>query len=236
MFSVIPVIESAELPVSGFTVIPVIKCGVISEDEPVKGNELVWRELADKALIGDRTWANVGDLSFKAGVPTSTAYLALDRLENIGAIDRYSRGGLAVVSIEKVLTLLCAWRSLDRDTLAMTTRDAITPLLDSGKGAYALGGPDAANALLQGRSVADFSQHLVYLPTQTDLSLLPPGDEVRIVSMDKRAIKTWRGYSSLAQTYADLFATPGWAASEFRKALRDSFIRDREWDEKGDGR
>lgn len=199
----------------------------------MKGNELVWRSLADRALTGQRTWHSVADLAYEAGVPSTTAYLALERLESNGTVDRYSRGGLAVVSIDKLLTMLCAWRNLGRDTLTWTTREAISPLLDSSRGPYALGGPDAANALLQGRAVADFRQHLVYLPATVDLDGLPPGEEVRVLSMDKRAMKTWDGYSSLAQTYADLFATPGWQASEFRKALRDSFIQDREWDQEG---
>lgn len=200
----------------------------------MKGNELVWRSLADRALEGQRTWQSVADLAFDAGVPNTTAYLALERLEGNGTIDRYSRGGLAVVSIDKLLTMLCAWRNLGRDTLAWTTRDAISPLLDSVKGAYALGGPDAANAHLNGRAVADFREHIVYLPPTVDVSELPSGEDVRVLGMDKRAAKTWEGYSSLAQTYADLFATPGWQASEFRKALRDRFIRSREWDQEGD--
>lgn len=199
----------------------------------MKGNELVWRSLADRALTGQRTWRSVADLAYEAGVPSTTAYLALDRLESNGTVDRYSRGGLAVVSIDKLLTMLCAWRNLGRDTLAWTTREAIGPFLDSSRGPYALGGPDAANALLEGRAVADFRQHLVYLPATVDLDGVPPGEEVRVLSMDQRAMKIWDGYSSLAQTYADLFATPGWQASEFRKALRDSFIQDREWDQEG---
>lgn len=197
----------------------------------MKGNELVWRALADRALDGDRTWKNVADLAFAAGVPTTTAYLALERLESNGTIDRYRRGGLAVVSIDKLLTMLCAWRNLAGDTLAWTTRDGINPILESTPGPYALGGPDAANALLRGRAVADFQEHIVYLPPSVDLSDLPTGTEVRVLSMDKRAAKTWTGHSSLAQTYADLFATPGWQASEFRKALRDNFIQEREWDQ-----
>ncbi|HRN28833.1 MAG TPA: hypothetical protein PK781_10480 [Terrimesophilobacter sp.] len=200
----------------------------------MKGNELVWRSLADRALEGRRTWPNVADLAFDAGVPSTTAYLALERLESNGTIDRYSRGGLSVVSIDKLLTMLCAWRNLGRDTLAWTTRDAISPLLDTVKGVYALGGPDAANAHLHGRAVADFHEHIVYLPPLVDVSELPPGQEVRVLILDRRAEKTWDGYSSLAQTYADLFATPGWQASEFRKALRDSFIQSREWDHEGD--
>ncbi|KZE89223.1 hypothetical protein [Microbacterium sp. TNHR37B] len=202
----------------------------------MKGNELVWRSLADRALQGQRTWRNVTELAYDAGVPSTTAYLALERLESNGTVDRYSRGGLAVVSVDKLLTMLCAWRNLGRDTLAWTTREGIDPLLQSDKGPYALGGPDAASTILNGRAVADFSEHIVYLPASANLADLPPGNDVRVLTMDKRAARTWNGYSSLAQTYADLFATPGWQASEFREALRDRFVREREWDQEGDGR
>ncbi|WP_244893235.1 hypothetical protein [Agreia bicolorata] len=118
----------------------------------------------------------------------------------------------------------------------MTTLDAIGPFLHTDRGPYALGGPDAANAILSGRAIADFSEHIVYLPDRPELRELPEGDEVRVLSMDKRAAKTWTGYSTPAQTYADLFATPGWQASEFRLALRDAFMREREWDQEGDVR
>lgn len=210
--------------------------GKPEKEADVKGNELVWRVLADRAIEGKRTWANVADLAFEAGVPSTTAYLALERLEGNGTIDRYKRGGLAVVSVDKALTMLCAWRNLARDTVAWTTRDAISPFLDSSRGPYALGGPDAANAHLGGRAIADFREHLVYLPAAVDLSGLPESDEVRVLAMDERAMKTWDGYSSVAQTYADLFATPGWQASEFRTALRERFLPSREWDQAGDPR
>lgn len=208
----------------------------------VKGNELVWRSLADSALTGKRTWSNVGDLAYDAGVPTTTAYLALERLESNGTVDRYRQGGFSVVSIEKLLTMLCAWRNLDRDTLVRTTREAIEPFLDSARGPYALGGPDAANALLGGHAVSSFREHIVYMPgagqVRAELVQLTsqPEGNVRVLAMDKRAMKVWEGYSSLAQTYADLFATPGWQASEFRSALRERFVRAREWDQEGDFR
>ncbi len=130
----------------------------------MKGNELVWRVLADGALEGQRTWNNVADLAFEAGVPSTTAYLALDRLESNGTVDRYKRGGLAVVSIDKVLTMLCAWRNLARDTRRLDDADAIRPLPRLDRGPLRPGGPDAANAHSEGRAVADFREHLVYLP------------------------------------------------------------------------
>jgi hypothetical protein len=208
----------------------------------MKGNELVWRSLADHALKGERTWSNVGDLAYDAGVPPTTAYLALGRLEGNGTIDRYRPGGFSVVSIEKLLTMLCAWRNLDRDTVIRTTREAIEPFLNSARGPYALGGPDAANVLLGGHAVSSFREHIIYLPgtgeVRAELAQLTPEPEgdVRVLALDRRAMKVWDGYSTLAQTYADLFATPGWQASEFRSALREKFVRTREWDEEGDRR
>lgn len=205
----------------------------------MKGNELVWRSLADHALNGERTWSNVGDLAYDAGVPATTAYLALERLQVNGTVERYRPGGFSVVSIEKLLTMLCAWRNLDRDTIIRTTRTTIEPFLNSARGPYALGGPDAANNLLGGHAVSGFHEHIVYLPgtgeVRAELVQLTPeleGD-VRVLAMDKRAMRMWNGYSSLAQTYADLFATPGWQASEFRNALRERFVRAREWDQEG---
>jgi hypothetical protein len=197
----------------------------------VKGNELVWRSLADAAFREQRRWSNVADLAFSSGVPDSTANLALERLKEIGAIARYPRGGFSLISLDKVLTVLSAWRNLAKDTIALTTLDAIAPYLHQEKGPYALGGPDAATAILGGAHVADFVQHLVYLPIDPALGQLPPGQEVRVLSMDHRAVLDWTGYSSVAQTYADLFATPGWAASEYRYAIRDKFLREREWDQ-----
>lgn len=198
----------------------------------MRSNELVLRTLVDAALARKRRWSNAGDLAFEAGVPESSAYLALGRLTAIGATTKYGSGGFALVSVDKALTLLCAARNLEKDTLSTTTLDAIGPYLDSRDGPYAIGGPDAANAHLAGWHVSDFSEHLVYLPPQRLVDAdLPAGDEVRVLAMDRRAARTWTGYSSIAQTYADLFATPGWAASEFRIAMREKLLPWREWDQ-----
>lgn len=58
-----------------------------------------------------------------------------------------------------------------------------------------------------------------------------PGDEVTILRTDVRALRRWKDYASLAQTIADLFATPGWQAAEFRYAMPDRFIRERDWEQ-----
>lgn len=198
----------------------------------MRSNELILRTLADAALAGQRRWTNASDLAFEAGVPESSAYLTLTRLTAIGAVTRYGSGGFALISLDKALTLLCAARNLEKDTLATTTLDGIQPYLDTRIGPYALGGPDAANAHLGGWHVSDFSEHLVYLPPRRIVGgELPTGDEVRVLAMDQRAARKWTGYSSVAQTYADLFATPGWAASEFRIAMREKLLPRREWEQ-----
>ncbi|QQD76281.1 hypothetical protein I8920_00410 [Curtobacterium sp. YC1] len=199
----------------------------------MRSNELVLRTLVDAALGGTRRWDNAGDLAFEAGVPESSAYLTLNRLSSIGAATKYASGGFALVSVDKALTLLCAARNLEKDTLARTTVAGVQPFLDTAGGPYALGGPDAANVHLSGWHVSDFSEHLVYLPESRLAGAdLPEGEEVRVIAMDRRAARKWTGYSSVAQTYADLFATPGWAASEFRIAMREKLLHEREWDQK----
>ncbi|HEY8309856.1 MAG TPA: hypothetical protein VIG47_04835 [Gemmatimonadaceae bacterium] len=201
----------------------------------MKGNELVWRTLADAALNDRRRWKNVGEIADSAGVASRTGYLALEKLIEIGAVERRSPSGIAVTNPEKVLTVLAAWRNLGRDRIATTSLDAVRPLLDISRRPYAIGGPDAAIQYLDSwNNVSSRGKRLVYLPSDAVVSELPKGEEVIVLAMDKRAQRDWRsGYSSLAQTYADLFALPGWEAEEFRRALWSRHFSAPDWDQKG---
>ncbi len=199
----------------------------------MKGNELVWRSIADAALRGKREWANLGDLAHDAGVPVSTTHLAIQRLSEIGAIRRYGGGGLSAINPEKIVTMLAAARRLERDTLAVSTVDAVAVFLDQTDIAYALGGPDAAVEHLSGtNTIADRGTRIVYVPAGTDVRMLPAGDEVIVLAMAPRAAREWtNGYSSAAQTYADLFALPGWQAEEFRRALYTKLFSLHDWEQ-----
>lgn len=198
----------------------------------MKGNELVWRSLADAALRGRREWANLADLAHDAGVPVSTTHLAVQRLSEIGAVRPYGRGGLSGLNPEKIVTVLAASRRLPRDTLAKSTVAAVKAFLDDIDSTYALGGTDAAVAHLSGiNAIADRGTRIVYMPTTTDTSELAAGNEVLLLAMDSRAQRQWvDGYSSLAQTYADLFALPGWQAEEFRRALYTKMFSMNDWE------
>lgn len=142
-----------------------------------------------------------------------------------------------MLSPQKVLVLLSAYRNLVHDTMAVTTTEAINELLVSRPADVTLGGADAAIHWLGGRNtVATVSTRLVYvdevLPAESGMTLAP-GDEVRVVVRDAVARRTWSsGFTSLAQTYADLFAMPGWQAAEFRAALDRRLFAEPDWDQK----
>lgn len=186
----------------------------------MKVNEIVHRTLADAALRGDRRWDNLADIAFASQCSVSAVHAATRKLITIGAIQKYGRGGLSVLDPERVTTMLAVERDLQRDSIAATTKTAAEDLIARLDG-YALGGSLAAVHYLGGtNTVADHGQRLIYVPKRTQLNELPSGHEVLILAMDAVAEKAWRnGYTSLAQTYADLFAQAGWQASEFRRAL-----------------
>lgn len=198
----------------------------------MKSNELVWRTLLDAAISGTRSWTSLADLAFLSGVPVTTTHLATRRLSEIGAITQFRAGGFSVVSPYKILTLLCGWRNLSRDTMATTTKEALDQFVELGGFQIALGGKAAAAFHLGGNNVADFSEFIAYVPEALVQQInWPPGNQVKILQLDARAKVDWDGYSSVAQTYADLFATPGWQASEFRLALDEKYFSGRDWDQ-----
>jgi hypothetical protein len=217
----------------------------------MKKNELVWRELVDAAITQQhRRWDNIDDLAFRAGVAPATASYALRRLIEIGGIQQHS-AGFTVVNPEKVLTHLCAARSVMTDARAIVSlppEDFQSLLAAHDPAGLIRGGCDAAVELLGGvNTVSDFSEHLLYLrddqvahATDEQLQRLEPprhtgygrnrGNATFIVA-DPRAARAWRTHTSFAQTYADLFATPGWQASEFRIALHEKYLGKRDWDQ-----
>lgn len=209
----------------------------------MKKNELVWRELVDSAVIShQRRWANVDDLAFRAGVAPPTAFYALRRLVEIGAISQH-HAGFTVVKPEKVLTLLCAARSVVGDALMVTTltRTDADTLASTWADEVISGGASAAVELLGGKNtVSDYSEFILYLRDDSvvgpflealkHLTVRPGrvdvGDpaQVTVLLADRRAAREWGTHTSFAQTYADLFATPGWQSSEFNDALRSRYL------------
>lgn len=194
----------------------------------MRATDAVWRTLADTALDRRREWANTGDLAWQAGVGEKLAYKALQRPVSIGAVTRHPRGGFSVTDPERLVTLLAAARSLAG---ARRTRFEAAQACLAEAAEYAIGGSRAAAHHLGGRNmIADHGPAIMYVPAGTDLSALPPGDEALVFEADAHTLTAWRdGFTSRAQTYADLFAQPGWQASEFRRALWRAWFSVDDW-------
>jgi len=200
----------------------------------MKNVDIVWRTLADGALDGQRDWSSIGDIADAASVAPSTTHQALGRLVDIGAVRANSRRGYTVVSPEKLLEALAAHRNLRADTMVSTTLLAAQAFLDDPEVNYALSGSIAAVHYLGGRNrVADLGRRIVYTTRALTQDLFPAGDEVIILGQDPVAARNWRsGYASLAQTYADLWASPGWQAAEFIRALKAKLFTDADWEQR----
>jgi hypothetical protein len=194
----------------------------------LRATDAAWRTLADAALRGNRQWKNTGDLAWEARVGDKLAYKALQRLTSIGAVTRHPGGGFSVTDPERILAQLGAARTLQG--ARPTTLDAAQVLL-AGASEYAIGGTRAAAHHLGGRNViADHGPAIIYVPTSLNLGSLPHGDQALVFTADPHVLSTWSdGFTSPAQTYADLFAQSGWQASEFRRALWREWFTVDDW-------
>lgn len=190
--------------------------------------DAVYRTLADAALDGHRSWKNVADLAWQAGTGEKLAYKALGRLSAIGAVTRYPGGGFSTTDPERVLMIFASRRSLVPATrTSLEAAQALLPELAE----YALGGTRAAAHHLGGaNTIADHAPAIVYVPEGVDLADLPAGESALVLAADARSLQMWSdGYTSKAQSYADLFAQPGWQASEFRRALWRKWFSVDDW-------
>lgn len=194
----------------------------------MRETDAVWRMLADSALKGHREWKSTGDLAFESGVGEKLAYKALRRPVSIGAVTRHRGGGFSVTDPERVLTLLAAARSLHE---AIRTRFDVAQHLAATASAYAIGGTRAATYHLGGlKGIADHGPAILYIPTSVHVGGLPPGDEALVLTANAHTLDLWNdGFTSPSQTYADLFAQPGWQASEFRRALWRAWFTVDDW-------
>jgi len=193
----------------------------------MRATDAVWRTLGDAALSGRREWKSTGDLSWEAGVGEKLAYQALRRPVSIGAVTRYPGGGFSVTDPERMVTLLAAARSFT--PTRPTSLEAAQELVEA-LPAYAIGGTRAAAHHLGGNRIADHATAITYVPSNTDLTSLPHGYGALVFTIDPHTLATWNdGYTSKAQTYADLFAQPGWQASEFRRALWRAWFAVDDW-------
>ena len=103
-----------------------------------------------------------------------------------------------------------------------TTLPAAQALLDNVEIDYALSGSTAAVHCLGGHNaITDLGRRIAYTTRTLFQADFPASDEGIILTEDPVAARTWKsGYASLAQTYAHLWASPGWQAAEFTSSLK----------------
>lgn len=202
----------------------------------MKQKDIVWRTLADAALAHKRNWNSIREISEASRTSPDTTYLALGRLIDIGAIRANASSGFAVVSVSKLVEAFAASRNLKADTIVSTTLDAAQEVLRDEGFPYVLGGTNAAVHYLGGNNtVSDLGRRIIYTPVQDVLSNLPAGDEATFLVQDELAVTQWRdGYSSIAQTLADLWASPGWQSAEFLQALKKKMFTETDWEQPND--
>ncbi|SCX05199.1 helix-turn-helix domain-containing protein [Candidatus Aquiluna sp. UB-MaderosW2red] len=200
----------------------------------MKNVEITWRTLADAALGGQRDWSSIGEIADAASVAPSTTHQALGRLIDIGAVRANPLRGYTVVSPQKLIEALAAHRNLRADTVASTTLTAAQEFLDGTEVEYALSGSSAAVHYLGGRNtVADLGRRILYTTHPVSQKDFPKSDEVILLGQDSVAARTWRsGYASLAQTYVDLWASPGWQSAEFLRALKTKLFAEADWEQR----
>ena len=205
----------------------------------------VWRTLADAALAGRRTWDSARDLALDAGVGERLAYKAVARLVEIGAVRRLHPAGFVAVDPETI-TMMIATARTHRDA-TRTTVTAAQELMARAP-TYVVGGSAAAKRHLGGRVVfGSPPDAIVYLPEGFDIGDLPapaahvglerwPERGVLIHTANADTLAAWHdGYTSPSQTYADLFAQPGWQASEVRRELWKAWWTVDDWSRAEEG-
>lgn len=221
---------------------------------------MVWRELVDAAVQeGRRRWSSVEELAFEAGVASATAAYALRRLVEIGAVQPHY-AGFTLINPQKALTLLCAARSLasDAQLVVRMSRSEVSRVIEQldPKMIIAGGAMAAIELLDEVNTVSDYSEYVWYVRraevahrvrdivsqqnTQIETTFGRDRGNTIFLIADPRAARKWRRYASFAQTYADLFATPGYQSTEFRLALDERYLARVDWDSRpiphGEGR
>lgn len=190
--------------------------------------DVALRTLVDRALAGFRSWRSAAPLAHEAGVGDKITYKLLARVASIGAITRHRGGGFSVTDTERLTMILAARRTLK--PARHTTLEAAQALAGT-VAQYAIGGTRAAAHHLGGpNTVATHGAAILYVPEGVDLDDLPAGDTALVMAAGARDLRCWAdGFTSPAQTYADLFAQPGWQASEFRRALWKKWFAIDDW-------
>ncbi len=191
--------------------------------------EQVWRHLLVEEGGGRSRYPSLATLASALSLGVSTVHKALQRPADIGAIKINPGGGLRLLDPTRLLLLWAGHRNPTKDLLAevhvaMPAADA-EQLLRPGR--FVLGGFGAVVALQGGNSISDYDSVICYGDPRDLTGALrdTAGASTSITVLEPDPLlRRYGAVTPLAQAFADLFNTPGWAAARFVSSLTADLI------------
>ncbi|MGH9279775.1 MAG: helix-turn-helix domain-containing protein [Acidimicrobiales bacterium] len=193
--------------------------------------EQVWRHLIVGALEENRRrWDSVTALAEELGLGISTVHRALAHPTEIGAVVLRPIGGVRVLDPGRLLIAWAGRRRLSGDVVRRFRVCAAAPEVEQDMhGADAvLGGFGAVVARLGGNTIADYESVLVYGEPGLRAAIAPDEDGRTVVTVlePDPLLARYGPTTPLAQSWVDLFNTPGWQAARFVHTLLPRLVTD----------
>lgn len=188
--------------------------------------ERVWRHLLASGEQGRWRWPGLAALGSELGIATSTIHRALAYPTEIGAVTVEPSGGFTVSDAGRLLLYWAAHRNLRKD-ITRKFRTAlpvleVTRIISEAAGSESasrpappvLGGFSALVTAMGKNTIADYTTVMVYGEPE-GIPEDRAGDTEVIVLQPDPLLGNYGRFTTLAQSWADLFNLPGWQSSRF---------------------
>lgn len=182
----------------------------------MKKIELIWREILETGI--KNPIFEQKELAQEFGFSTSTVFMAIKPLREIGAVEVTGRN-FKIINFEKILMFWATHRNLQKDIIYQTHVDLpiyeIEGLVDNNTifGAYS-----AARHLLND-APADYDKVYVY----DGVPRFPKQKGIPNFFILKKDQFMQGKTTSVSQTFVDLWNLPDWFAKDYLEALKAKF-------------
>jgi len=180
--------------------------------------ERVWRHLLASGEQGRWRWPNLAALGSELGIATSTVHRALAYPTEIGAVTIEPLGGFTVSDAGRLLLYWAAHRNLRKDITRKFRTSLpvleVTRILSEPADAPVLGGFTALVTAMGKNTIADYTTVMVYGQPEGIPEDRAGKTEVIVLQPDP-LLGNYGHFTTLAQSWADLFNLPGWQSSRF---------------------
>lgn len=184
--------------------------------------ELIWREIADKAIVAKVFEFQQQNLAKTLSISVSTVFNALRGLREIGAVKVGGRS-FTVTDLEKLLTFWATHRELQRDVIYGTHVSGSVREIESSMPPGVVFGAYTAYRVRFKDVPADYDKVYVYNSDKADVEKRFPkssGYENLFVLQADPFLMHHGPTTSAAQIYVDLWNLKEWYAADFLNALK----------------